>query len=186
MRFARLFDRVSPSGEPYFAPDRARIADPEERARIAAFLRSGAVIRRVTARDGDRLDLGPGRVVPMSTRTDGTWIWNESLCYRLEAHGVAPDPDFLATSWKAGTRRTSRTTGHAGRPWTPGERGNGRLPDNTRATSASPPASRRRYGGCRWSNEPAAGRDGVTRLDKSSSQGLGGSLSGGSAGTTAR
>jgi hypothetical protein len=95
MRLARLFDGVDAAGKPFFAADRARIADPVERARVADFLRSGKVIRRVNGLDVDRIDASRGKAVPRSTLTDGVWIWNAGLRYYVETHGIAPEEDFL-------------------------------------------------------------------------------------------
>lgn len=91
MRIAQLFDEGRT-----FAADRARIDDPGERARIAGFLRGGKVILRVPGSDVDRIESANGQVVPMSTLTDGVWIWGAALRYYVEVHGIAPEPDFLA------------------------------------------------------------------------------------------
>jgi hypothetical protein len=96
MRMAKLFDGKDASGEWTFAPDHPRVADPDERARIARFLRGGKVILRVPGSDVDRIEPGRGRVVPVSTFTDGSWIWGDALRYYVETHGIAPEPDFLA------------------------------------------------------------------------------------------
>jgi hypothetical protein len=96
MRIARLFDGRDRAGEWTFAPDRQRITDPDERARIAGFLRGGKMILRVPGSDVDRIEPANGQLVPMSTRTDGVWIWGTALRYYVEEHGIAPEPDFLA------------------------------------------------------------------------------------------
>lgn len=96
MRIARLFDRRDSAGAWTFAPDRPRIADQDERARIARFLRGGKMILRVPGLDADLIEPANGRVVPASTRTDGTWIWGSALRYYVETHGIMPEPDFLA------------------------------------------------------------------------------------------
>jgi hypothetical protein len=96
MRIAQLFDGQNADGEWTFAPDHPLIADQDERARIADFLRGGKVILRVPGSDVDRFEPANGRVVPMSTLTDGTWIWGAALRYYVEKHGIAPEPDFLA------------------------------------------------------------------------------------------
>lgn len=95
MRVARLFDGRDGAGDWAFAPDHPRIADHDERARIADFLRGGKVILRVPGSDLDRYDRSNGHVVPLSTLTDGTWIWGAALRYYVEKHGIAPEPDFL-------------------------------------------------------------------------------------------
>lgn len=96
MRIAKLYDGKDSAGEWTFAPDRPRVTDPDERARIARFLRGGTMILRVPKAAVDRVEPANGQVVSMSTRTDGTWIWGTALRYYVETHGIAPEPDFLA------------------------------------------------------------------------------------------
>jgi hypothetical protein len=96
VRVARLFDGRDARGEWTFAPDRARVDDPAERARVAGFLRGGKVILHVPGSDVDRVEPANGKVVPVSTHTDGTWIWSAGLRYYVEVHGIAPEPDLLA------------------------------------------------------------------------------------------
>lgn len=96
MRIARLFDGRDAAGEWTFAPDHPRVADAAERARIVRFLRGGKLIFHVPGSDLDRIEPANGRVVPMSTRTDGLWIWGDALRYYVETHGITPEPDFLA------------------------------------------------------------------------------------------
>jgi hypothetical protein len=96
MRVARLFDGQDATGEWTFSPDRPRVADQDERARITRFLLGGEMVLRVSASDVDRIEPANGRVVPLSTHTDGTWIWGAALRYYVETHGIAPEPDFLA------------------------------------------------------------------------------------------
>ncbi|WP_460807737.1 hypothetical protein [Micromonospora zhanjiangensis] len=31
----------------------------------------------------------------MNMRTDGEWVWSESLAYFADRYGVPPEPDFL-------------------------------------------------------------------------------------------
>jgi hypothetical protein len=96
MRIAQLFDGRDAGGDLTFAPGRARIEDPAQRALIAGFLRSGKMIARVTALDADRLDPARQEAVPLSTLTDGVWIWGAALRYYVEVHGIAPEADFVA------------------------------------------------------------------------------------------
>jgi hypothetical protein len=95
MRVARLFDGRDADGQWTFAPDRPRL-DADEARRVAGFLRGGKVIMSVRGSDVDRVDPANGRVVPMSTLTDGMWIWSAAVRYYVETHGIAPEPDFLA------------------------------------------------------------------------------------------
>jgi hypothetical protein len=103
MQVAKVYDGVRETG-PYFDVDRRRIADPAERERIVGFLRSGALVMRTTGRDTDRIEPERGRVVPLSFRTDGHWVWSDALGYYLDAHGVAPEPEFLQHIAAAGYR----------------------------------------------------------------------------------
>lgn len=96
MRIARLFDGKDADGNWTFAPDHPRITDPAELANVVRFLRSGTMIVRVTGLDTDRVDSTRGEAVPLSTMTDGEWIWGDGLRYYVAAYGIAPEPDFLA------------------------------------------------------------------------------------------
>lgn len=92
---ARVFDTVEPTSGPRFAPDRPRLTDEAERARIVAYLKAGTGLLMTMGTDEDILDPGRGAVVPMSIRTDGSWIWSDMVAYYLEEHQVAPDPGLL-------------------------------------------------------------------------------------------
>ena len=94
MKRARLFDGVDEAGEPYFAPDHPRLTD-EQRELVVRFLDSGTTVRRVSRLDVDRVDRSRGNVVPMTSRTDGTWLWNSGLRYYVDRYGIAPEPEFL-------------------------------------------------------------------------------------------
>lgn len=94
MKRARLFDGVDEAGEPYFDPGHPRLTD-EERELVVRFLDSGTTVRRVSRLDVDRIDRGRGNVVPMTSRTDGTWLWNSALRYYVDRYGIAPEPEFL-------------------------------------------------------------------------------------------
>ena len=48
-----------------------------------------------TARLDDVWDTSAGSVVPMSFRTDGTWVWSDASTYYLQAHGLLPDPAMI-------------------------------------------------------------------------------------------
>jgi hypothetical protein len=96
MRIARLFDGKDADGNWTFDPDRPRTTDPALLAKVVGFLRGGAMIVRISGLDNDRLDPSRGQVVPLSTMTDGEWIWGDGLRYYVETYGIAPEPDFLA------------------------------------------------------------------------------------------
>ncbi|GAA3615686.1 hypothetical protein GCM10022419_121220 [Nonomuraea rosea] len=88
---ARVFDGVR-DGVPYFLPDHPQVHDP----RLADYLRAGAAILSTTSVDVDRLDPARGAVVPLSFRTDGAWIWTDTITYYLEEHGIRPDEELCA------------------------------------------------------------------------------------------
>jgi hypothetical protein len=44
---------------------------------------------------GDVVDPEAGSVVPMSFRTDGTWIWTDTVEYYLSRHQLAPDAELI-------------------------------------------------------------------------------------------
>lgn len=89
MRVARVFDGVR-DGEPYFLPEHPRADDP----RLVAYLGAGRVILGTEGRDLDRLDPARGSVVPLGYRTDGEWIWTDTITYYLEHHRIRPDEDL--------------------------------------------------------------------------------------------
>ncbi|MFJ8163018.1 hypothetical protein ACIRBY_19110 [Streptomyces sp. NPDC096136] len=92
---ARLFDGVDPKSGPYFDESRPRISDQVERGRLIEFLtRGGAAIERAAGLAPDQLDASKGKVVPISTVTDGVWIWTLAQAYYLEHYGYGPDVEF--------------------------------------------------------------------------------------------
>jgi hypothetical protein len=91
---ARVFDRVDPATGPQFDAAHPRVDDPAERERVLVWLEAGAVLLATTERAGDVLDPRRGAVVPLSYRTDGTWVWTDTVGYYLEAHHVAPDAEL--------------------------------------------------------------------------------------------
>jgi hypothetical protein len=99
-----LFDGIDEAGEPYFDPGHPRLTD-EERALVVRFLDSGTVVGRTSGRDVDRVDRSRGNVVPLTDRTDGTWLWTGGVRYYAHEYGIAPEPEFLrhmaACEWVA-------------------------------------------------------------------------------------
>jgi hypothetical protein len=92
IRTARVYDTVDPSTGPAFHPDHPRVDDPAERAALLAYLRTGAVLVYSTELRDDVLEPARRGVVPASLRTDGIWVWAETVAYYLEHHHLAPDP----------------------------------------------------------------------------------------------
>ena len=95
LRLARVFDGQSPSGAPWFSPNRLRLPEPVRRRRIAAYLTAGRLVVRAAGRMADPLSGSDEPVVPLNYRTDGTWVWQEALAYYLLTRGAAPELEFL-------------------------------------------------------------------------------------------
>lgn len=93
---ARVFDFADPVTGPGFAPDHPVISDPAERDRLLDYLRGGALVMLSTTRMHDVLDSGAPTTVPMNFRTDGEWIWTDTVEYYLTQHGMAPDAELIA------------------------------------------------------------------------------------------
>ena len=91
---ARVFDVVDPESGPGFDPGHPEIEAGDERARLLAYLDAGQEVLVTTALMDDVVDPERGKAVPMSFRTDGVWVWTDSVGYYLREHGLAPDPDL--------------------------------------------------------------------------------------------
>ncbi|RKT56748.1 hypothetical protein [Saccharothrix australiensis] len=94
IRVARVFDLVDPTTGPGFAPDRPGLTD-DDRKRALAYLKGGTDLLVTMGRADDVVDPDRGTVVPLSFRTDGTWIWTDAVTYYAEVHGISPDADLL-------------------------------------------------------------------------------------------
>lgn len=91
---ARVFDGVDPVTGPWFAPDHP-VLDGAERERVGRYLDAGRPVLMTTQRMADVVEPARGAVVPMSYRTDGLWVWTDTVAYYLRTHGLAPDPELL-------------------------------------------------------------------------------------------
>ncbi|MFC0097869.1 hypothetical protein ACFFKH_10040 [Micromonospora marina] len=91
---ARVFDGVDAVTGPWFDDDHPRLGGPD-RDHVLAFLDAGRPVLTTTQRMADLVDPGRGAVVPMSYRTDGSWVWTDTVSYYLREHGLAPDPGLL-------------------------------------------------------------------------------------------
>ncbi|MCI2416075.1 hypothetical protein MOQ72_01445 [Saccharopolyspora sp. K220] len=96
IKVARVFDSVDPTTGPSFDPDHPRILDAAERDQVLDYLRAGTALMVTTATLDDVVDTTRGLVVPMSLRTDGTWIWPDTVTYYLEHHHLQPEQELLA------------------------------------------------------------------------------------------
>jgi hypothetical protein len=91
---ARVFDEVDAVHGPRFDPDRHSV-DAADRERVAAYLSAGVPVLGTSATMVDIVDPGRGDVVPLSLRTDGQWVWSDTVSYYFNTYGLAPDPDLL-------------------------------------------------------------------------------------------
>jgi hypothetical protein len=88
---ARVFDFADPRTGPGFEPDHRVIDDSGETRRLSGYLRGGYPALTTTTTMLDVVDPASGAVVPASFRTDGSWIWTDSVTYYLDRYGLAPD-----------------------------------------------------------------------------------------------
>ncbi|MEV7354050.1 hypothetical protein [Kitasatospora sp. NPDC091276] len=95
-RLASVFDAVDPVTGPGFGPDRPRIEERAEREALVGYLRAGAPVLLTPMLMDDVVDRQRRSIVPMGFRTDGSWIWTDTVTYYLEEYGLAPDPELLA------------------------------------------------------------------------------------------
>ena len=66
-----------------------------EAVRVGAYLEAGAAVMHTTALGIDILR-DDEKVVPLTIRTDGEYVWTGPVTYYVQTYGVAPDADFLA------------------------------------------------------------------------------------------
>lgn len=95
IKVARVFDAVDPEEGPRFEPDHPKITDEVERSQLVEYLEAGTEMLVTAGTMADVVDSERGSVVPMNFRTDGTWIWTDTVTYYLDAHLLAPDPELL-------------------------------------------------------------------------------------------
>jgi hypothetical protein len=95
-QLAAVFDKVDPVTGPAFDEDHPRLADGPDRAAVADYLRSGPHVLMTPMLMDDVLDPERRGVVPMSFRTDGEWIWTDTIAYYLDEYGLAPESGLLA------------------------------------------------------------------------------------------
>ncbi|MCK9923302.1 hypothetical protein MXD61_15720 [Frankia sp. AgPm24] len=91
-RIARVFTTID--GLPSFE-SHERVKDSVEKSRILAYLSAGELLLRTTGFTRDVTDTGKGDVVPMSFRTDGSWVWNDAVIYYLDSYDIGPQAELL-------------------------------------------------------------------------------------------
>ena len=80
----------------------SRFDDFDEAEQAAAYLRAGELLLSSPELLEDALAPARGAMVPVSIRTDGSWIWSEATIYYLEEYGLEPDAGLLAHLRAAG------------------------------------------------------------------------------------
>jgi hypothetical protein len=95
VRLARAFDGADPDGGPFFHPDHPRLDGPDGE-RVLAYLRGGELVLNTPGAMEDVLDQGREAVVPAGFRSDGHWVWPDTVAYYLKRHRLAPDPELTA------------------------------------------------------------------------------------------
>jgi hypothetical protein len=95
-QLAAVFDLVDPVTGPAFHEEHPRLADGPERAAVADYLRSAPHVLMTPMLMDDVLDPERRSAVPMNFRTDGEWIWTDTVGYYLDEYGLAPEAGLLA------------------------------------------------------------------------------------------
>jgi hypothetical protein len=101
IRTARVFDGDDPDTGLFFDPEHPRLAN-RERDAVLRFLDSGRTLAVTPQLLPDIVDPARGPVVPMTYRTDGAWVWTDTVTYYLREHGLAPDELLLEHARDAG------------------------------------------------------------------------------------
>jgi hypothetical protein len=95
IQLASIFDDVDGESGPLFRAGHPVLGEGEA-VRVAGYLLGGAPVLVTEALMDDVLDGGLADCVPMSFRTDGTWVWNEASAYYAERYRLEPDPALMA------------------------------------------------------------------------------------------
>ncbi|GGY46448.1 hypothetical protein [Streptomyces omiyaensis] len=95
-RLAAVFDHAGPETGPGFGLDHPVVEDPDLRALLVERLNAGTPVLMTPVLMDDVLD--PSRVaeVPLNFRTDGRWVWTDTVTYYLEQYALAPEAGLLA------------------------------------------------------------------------------------------
>jgi SUKH-3 immunity protein len=94
-RFPSTLDGVNEDATPHVSPERGFLRDPAERERVLGYLTAGARVLETMRYSADGFDRTRQFAVRVGYRTDGVWVWPDSVEYYLREHAVAPEPDFL-------------------------------------------------------------------------------------------
>ncbi|RKT84775.1 hypothetical protein SAMN05421805_12535 [Saccharopolyspora antimicrobica] len=93
------FDETNPEREP---------AGPDRDAQVA-YLASGEPLTEQDELLPDLLSDDEEPVVPVTLRTDGTWIWSDLTTYYLANHGIALPPELRAHIAESGPKARTPT-----------------------------------------------------------------------------
>ncbi|KOV81027.1 hypothetical protein ADL03_30540 [Nocardia sp. NRRL S-836] len=93
---ARVFDVVDRETGPGFAPEHPLVGDRDEWQALLDYLESGTPVLVTPTLLDDVVDPARTAVVPAGFRTDGTWVWTDTVAYYLRYHGLAPEERLLA------------------------------------------------------------------------------------------
>jgi|NGEPerStandDraft_6_1074524.scaffolds.fasta_scaffold105742_2 hypothetical protein len=81
------------------ATERAPLNDerlsPEDSAALGAYLENGTVVMHTTDRTRDVLADNDDKVVPLTVRTDGKYVWTGPVAYYVQKYAVAPEREFI-------------------------------------------------------------------------------------------
>jgi hypothetical protein len=95
---ARVFDAVDAVTGPRFDEDHEWLGHPGDgsaRDVVQNYLDDGVLLLGSTDVMQDVITPQLGAVVPMSFRTDGRWIWTDTVAYYVREYGLAPDRRLL-------------------------------------------------------------------------------------------
>ena len=93
LRLPKVYDGLGGDGRPVV--NRPPL-DLDEKERVLDYLGAAPVVLAARGYDTDAFDPEREPSVPLTFRTDGTWVWPGAVAYYLREHDVAPDPDLLA------------------------------------------------------------------------------------------
>lgn len=101
VRLVRAFDGVDPVTGPFFHRGHPEL-DGEQRIRVTEFLTGAPVVLRGPCRADDIVTSRLTNTVPVDFRSDGVWVWPDTIRYYLEKYGLAPEPDLVRHALAAG------------------------------------------------------------------------------------
>lgn len=96
MKRVSIWKRAETEGSGYTVVDESlpRLSKGEA-LKVAEYLISGVVVLRTSALIPDPLSRSDDPVVPMSTRTDGEWIWSAVDRYYVKKYQISPGEEFM-------------------------------------------------------------------------------------------